>query len=261
MLTGDAIRKHVIEISHNAGVGHIGSALSIADIVAALYSEEVTGLERILDPDRFVLSKGHAAAALYAALFESNYISEECLNSYAMEGGLEVHPSNTTPGIDFTTGSLGMGLSYGVGAALGAKQDNSPRRAYVLISDAELNEGSTWEGITFAGHHRLDNLIVVLDYNKRQALGDTSTILDMNRLTGKLISFGWNAFTCDGHDQAGLLKNLTDLRRSPSGKPTMIIANTILGKGVSFMEGALKWHYWTMSDEEYQLAIEELAGA
>ena len=151
-----------------------------------------------------------------------------------------------------------MGLSYGVGAALGAKQDDSTRVVYVLISDAELNEGSTWEAITFAGHHRLDNLIVVLDYNKRQALGDTSNILDMNRLTGKLVPFGWNAFTCDGHDQAALVKSLTDVCRSPSGKPTMIIADTTLGKGVSFMEGNLKWHYWTMSDEEYAQASEEL---
>ena len=258
MLDGNTIRKHVIEISHDAGVGHIGSALSIADIVAALYSEEVTGLKRVLDPDCFVLSKGHAAAALYAALFESNYISEDVLNSYAKESGLEVHPSNSTLGIDFTTGSLGMGLSYGVGAALGAKQDNSTRNAYVLISDAELNEGSTWEAVMFAGHHRLNNLIVVLDYNKRQALGDTSNILDMNRLTGKLIPFGWNAFTCDGHDPSGLVKNLTDVRRSSSGKPTIIIANTVLGKGVSFMEGNLKWHYWTMSDEEYAQARKEL---
>ena len=257
-LTGDSIRKIVLDISHNAGVGHIGSALSIADIVAALYSEEVTGLKRVLDPDRFVLSKGHAAAALYAALFESGYISEDCLNSYAMEGGLEVHPINTTPGVDFTTGSLGMGLSYGIGAALAAKQDNSTRVVYVLMSDAELNEGSTWEAVMLAGHHRLNNLIVVLDYNKRQALGDTSTILDMNRLTGKLIPFGWNAFTCDGHDQVGLVANLTDVQSSPSDKPTIIIANTILGKGVSFMEGNLKWHYWTMSDEEYEQARKEL---
>lgn len=257
-LTGDSIRKIVLDISHNAGVGHIGSALSIADIVAALYSEEVTGLKRVLDPDRFVLSKGHAAAALYAALFESGYISEDCLNSYAMEGGLEVHPTNTTPGVDFTTGSLGMGLSYGIGAALAAKQDNSTRVVYVLMSDAELNEGSTWEAVMLAGHHRLNNLIVVLDYNKRQALGDTSNILDMNRLTGKLVPFGWNAFTCDGHDQVGLVANLTDVQSSPSDKPTIIIAHTILGKGVSFMEGNLKWHYWTMSDEEYEQARKEL---
>ena len=257
-LTGDSIRKIVLDISHNAGVGHIGSALSIADIVAALYSEEATGLKRVLDPDRFVLSKGHAAAALYAALFESGYISEDCLNSYAMEGGLEVHPINTTPGVDFTTGSLGMGLSYGIGAALAAKQDNSTRVVYVLMSDAELNEGSTWEAVMLAGHHRLNNLIVVLDYNKRQALGDTSNILDMNRLTGKLVPFGWNAFTCDGHDQVGLVANLTDVQSSPSDKPTIIIANTILGKGVSFMEGNLKWHYWTMNDEEYEQARKEL---
>ena len=252
------IRKIVLEQSKRAHVGHVGSALSIVDILACLYD----GILRIpalddLDRDRFILSKGHAALALYAVLHLKGWIDEKTLNSFHSDGTLlGVHPECALPGVDFSTGSLGHGLSFGVGAALAAQMQRSNRRVFVLISDAECNEGSTWEAVMFAAHHRLSNLTAIIDLNGQQALGYTKNVLALPDMPGRWNSFGWNAREVDGHDGAALHEALVD-DKSGSSMPHVIVARTIFGKGVSFMENQIKWHYLPMSDEQYTLAMKE----
>ena len=200
------IRRIVLEQSKRAHVGHIGSALSVADIIACLYS----GILNVNDPDdperdRFVLSKGHAALALYAALFLRGWMDEETLNSFVADGSLlSVHPEQVLRGIDFLTGSLGHGLSVAAGAALAARLQSSPRRVYALLSDAECNEGSTWEAVMFAGHHGLSNLTAVIDLNGQQALGYTKDVLNLDDMREQWTAFGWDAREIDGHDMAAL---------------------------------------------------------
>jgi len=252
------IRRIVLEQSKRANVGHIGSALSIADMIAALYD----GVLRISDPadperDRFVLSKGHAALALYAALFLRGELTAEALDTYCGDGSLlGVHPERALPGIDFSTGSLGQGLSIGAGAALAARLQRSPRRVFVLVSDAECNEGALWEAVMFAAHHRLANLIVLVDLNGQQALGYTDKVLSLAPLAARWRIFGWDVHEVDGHDVAQITETIAGL--DITGPPHVLVARTVFGKGVSYMEGRIKWHYWPMSDEEYRLALAEL---
>ena len=252
------IRKIVLEQSKRAHVGHIGSALSIADILACLY-DGILRIPALDDPDRdrFILSKGHAALALYAVLYLKGWIDEKTLNSFHSDGTLlGVHPECALPGVDFSTGSLGHGLSFGVGAALAAQMQRSNRRIFVLISDAECNEGSTWEAVMFAAHHRLSNLTAIIDLNGQQALGYTKNVLALPDMPGRWNSFGWDAREVDGHDGAALHEALVD-DKSSSSMPRVIVARTIFGKGVSFMENQIKWHYLPMSDEQYTLAMKE----
>ena len=252
------IRKIVLEQSKRAHVGHIGSALSIADILACLY-DGILRIPALDDPDRdrFILSKGHAALALYAVLYLKGWIDEKTLNSFHSDGTLlGVHPECALPGVDFSTGSLGHGLSIGVGAALAAQMQRSNRRIFVLISDAECNEGSTWEAVMFAAHHRLSNLTAIIDLNGQQALGYTKNVLALPDMPGRWSSFGWDAREVDGHDGAALHEALVD-DKSNSSMPRVIVARTIFGKGVSFMENQIKWHYLPMSDEQYTLAMKE----
>ena len=263
-MSGDAapfareIRRIVLEQSHRARVGHIGSALSIADIVAALYSGILRGSSDDPDRDRFVLSKGHAGLALYAALHLTGRLSAEELETFCGDGTrLGVHPERDVPGIDFSTGSLGHGLSTAAGAALAARLQSSGRRVYCLISDAECNEGSTWEAVMFAAHHRLGNLVAVVDVNGQQALGYTADVLDLSPLAERWRSFGWAALEVDGHDPERLVELVTQLDFE-IGKPHVLLARTTFGRGVSFMKGRLEWHYWPMDDEQYRLAVEEL---
>jgi transketolase len=256
-LSGD-LRRHVLRWSKHAGVGHIGSALSIVDIIAVLYG----GFLRIPSPadpdrDRFILSKGHAALALYAALVERGWLPAEVLPAYCADGTrIGVHPERGVPGIDFSTGSLGHGLSYGAGAALAARLQRSDRRAVVLVSDAECNEGSLWEAVMFAAHHRLDRLIAIVDANGQQALGYTEEVLNIEPLERRWAAFGWDTRVVDGHDLQAIAAALAGFDKTRA--PHVLIARTTFGKGVSFMQRQIKWHYWPLSDEEYQRALDEV---
>jgi transketolase len=207
------------------------------------------------------LSKGHAALALYAALFLRGLIVREQLETYCGDGTLlGVHPEHALPGVDFCTGSLGMGLSFGVGSALAARMKREERRVFVLISDAECNEGSTWESAMFASHHRLGNVHAILDLNGQQALGHTQDVLDLKDMAARWRTFGWEVQEVDGHDSAALARAF-----GPSAfgdqAPRMTIARTVFGKGVSFMENQVKWHYLPMSETEYQQALREAGAA
>ncbi len=255
-----ALRRLILEQSKRANVGHIGSALSVADILAALYS----GILRIESPDdperdRFILSKGHAALALYAALHLRGFIDAETLDTYCGDGSLlGVHPEPALRGSRLRHRLFGHGLSIGAGAALGARLSGSPRRAFVLVSDAELGEGSLWEAVMFAAHHRLSNLVAIVDWNGQQALGYTEDVLSLRGLPERFRSFGWDVHEVDGHDPESSTRVAS--RLSAEGPPHVLIARTVFGKGVSFMEGKIHWHYWPMSDEEYVRALAEVSG-
>ena len=258
-MTGTAIRRIVIQQSKRAGVGHIGSALSVADIVAALYG----GVLRIPaagapDRDRFVLAKGHAVLAVYAAMSLRGWLGQADLDTYCADGSLlGVHPDRELDGVDFSTGSLGFGLPVGVGAALAARLAGSDRRVFVLVSDAECNEGSVWEAVMFAAHHRLGRLTAIVDLNGQQALGKTTDVLSLSPLVERWRSFGWDASEIDGHD-AQTLRARLDAPTAADGPPRVFVARTTFWKGVSYMENQLKWHYWPMSDDEYRQALSEL---
>lgn len=252
------IRRAILTGSKRANVGHIGSALSVVEIIAALYAK-VLRVDAPDDPerDRFILSKGHAALALYAALRARGWLDEESLASYCADDSLAgTHPDHQLPGIDFSTGSLGQGLSFGAGAALAAKLTGSDRRVYVLVSDAECNEGSVWESVMFAAQHRLSNLVAIIDANGQQALDHTHRVLDLSPLEARWAAFGWQTHVVDGHDLSQLATAL--LCAASSGAPTVVVARTVFGKGVSFMEGQVRWHYMPMNDDEYQQAIEQV---
>ena len=268
-------------MAKRANVGHIGSALSIADIIAALYGD-VLRIVHLDDPnrDRFILSKGHAAMALYAALYLRRWMTKETLDTYCQESVvsgqspvtskdvvstdhwqqatgncLGVHPEYTIPGIDFSTGSLGHGLAIGAGAALAAQLGGCSRRAFVLISDAECNEGSIWESVMFAAHHRLSSLIAIVDLNGQQAFGYTDDVLSLSPMSKKWEAFGWDVHEVDGHDISEMTATIEKLD-TISGCPHILVARTTFGKGVPYMENQIKWHYMPMSDAEYQKAVE-----
>jgi transketolase len=254
------IRRATIEQSRRAGVGHIGSSLSVADLLGALYGE-VLRIPAPDDPerDRFILSKGHAALALYAALRFVGTLTAEQLETYCGDGtALGVHPEHRLAGIDFSTGSLGQGLPFGVGAALAARMQGSERRVFVLASDAECNEGSLWEAVMFAAHQRLANLVLIVDVNGQQALGRTAEVLDLEPLEARFAAFGWDVRTVDGHDVPALVDTIAGLE-TREGPPHVLLARTTFGKGVSFMEGKLEWHYWPLSETQYEQAAGELA--
>jgi transketolase len=252
---GPAIRRIILEQSRRAHVGHIGSALSIADMIGAVFT--VIGPRDPADPkrDRFVLSKGHAALALYAALAEMGALTKDDLNTFCADDSLlGVHPDHLLTGVDFSTGSLGQGLSMAVGAALAALMQHAERRVYAIVSDAECNEGSIWEAAMFASHHNLANLCVLVDHNHQQAFGHTADVLESDNMAARWRSFGWDVSEADGHDEAAIAHIL---RSSTANRPRVIIAETVFGKGVSYMERQIKWHYLPMSDDEYEQALSE----
>jgi transketolase len=256
-----SIRRIVLDQSKRAGVGHIGSALSITDIVAALYGR-VLRLENPADPerDRFILSKGHASLAVYAALYLRGLIDESELDTYCGDGTrLGTHPERDVPGIDFSTGSLGHGLPMATGVALAAHLQSSGRRSFCLISDAECNEGSTWEAVMFARHRRLSNLIAIVDVNGQQALGYTAEVLDLAPLSERWRAFGWDVVEVDGNDPEAVADALEAFALG-EGPPHVLVAHTTFGQGVSFMESQIEWHYRPMSDEQHAQAIAELGG-
>jgi transketolase len=253
------IRKIILDRSYAAHVGHIGSSLSVVEIIALLYAE-ILNIKDPRDPDRdrFILSKGHASLALYAALYLKGWLTKSDLDSFCTDATLlGVHPERNLKGIDYSTGSLGQGLSYGVGSALAATLQNSSRRIFVLISDAECNEGSVWESALFSAHRNLSNLIVILDLNGQQAFGYTDEILKMSPMSKYWKAFGWDVCESNGHDSSEMRNIISQLDTS-SGPPHIIIAHTVFGKGISFMERQIKWHYLPLSDPEYQQACAEL---
>ena len=257
------VRKEVLKMIYRTKSPHIGSCFSIVEILVALYfgvlnvSPNHTNMKK---RDRFILSKGHACPALYATLSKKGFIAKEVLNKFAVEGGiLEHHPTrNIQLGIEVSTGSLGHGLSIGVGMAIAAKYSNYMNKVFVLLSDGEMNEGSVWEAVMFASHRKLDNLVAVIDYNKMQALGKTEDILNLEPLGKKLNDFGWEVQEIDGHNSRELMQAFKNIPIR-SKKPTAIIAHTILGKGVSFMQDKLRWHYDFPDKKEYKQALEELS--
>ncbi|MGK7877648.1 MAG: transketolase [Xenococcaceae cyanobacterium] len=258
-ISSNQIRRIILEQSKRAHVGHIGSALSIADIIAALY-DKVLHIATPDEPerDRFILSKGHAVLAVYAALFLKTWLREEELNTYCADNSLlGVHPEHILRGVDFSSGSLGQGLSVGAGAALAARLQQSERRVFVLVSDAECNEGSIWEAVMFAAHHQLSKLIAIVDLNGQQALDYTDQVLNLSPMAERWRAFGWDVHEVDGHDTKAIAETIADLDIT-SGPPHVLIAHTVFGKGVSYMENQIKWHYWPMSDEEYQQALTEI---
>jgi transketolase len=258
------IRVQVLQMTHRARSSHVGSSFSIVDLLAVLY----TKILRVRpnepdwpDRDRFLLSKGHGAAALYATLAERGFFPEGWLTEFNADGThLAGHVTHHgVPGVEVSTGSLGHGLPLGCGMALAAKRDSRPARVFVLMSDGECDEGSNWEAALFAPHHRLDNLTAIIDYNKIQSFGSVEEVLNLHPLAEKWRAFGWAVSEIDGHNHEEVTRTLES---SPTevGLPTCIIAHTVKGKGVSFMEGRLLWHYRPPDANELQAALQELEG-
>jgi transketolase len=246
---------------HRAKASHIASALSIADIIAVLYGQVMSlnpAFPEAKNRDRFILSKGHACVAVYAALAEIGFVGKDQLETYGADASwLMNHISHKVPGVEFSTGSLGHGLPVGVGKALSAKIRACSWRTFVLMSDGEFDEGSNWEALLFAAHHRLDNLTAIIDYNKLQSLDTVADTIALEPLADKLAAFGCHVAEVDGHDHDQLTEALES--RS-SGKPVVVLAHTTKGKGVSFMEGRIEWHYKNPSDEQLAAALAEITG-
>ncbi len=256
------IRKHIVEMIYNAGSGHPGGSLSAADILTALYFKVMRHdpkNPRWEDRDRFILSKGHAAPALYATLAEAGYFPvDELLALRKLGSRLQGHPDmRKLPGIEASTGSEGQGLSIGIGASLHAKLNRKLCRVYVMIGDGENDCGQIWESAMSASHFKTDNLTVILDRNGLQLDGPTREIMGIEPLSDKWKAFGWKVIEINGHSFREIL-NAFDHAKNVKGKPTIIIAHTIKGKGVSFMEGNVSFHGKPPSKEEYEQAIKEL---
>lgn len=256
------IRRHAVRMTHSGKSSHVGAVLSMADIIAVLYGkilakrpEEPEWPER----DRFILSKGHAGAGVYAVLAETGYFPVKELEKHCRNGSnLSGHVSHKgVPGVELSTGSLGHGLSIGAGMAYAAGMDGKSHRVFVLMSDGECDEGSNWEAILFAAHHKLTNLIAIVDYNKIQSLAPVADTIELEPFADKWRAFGWDVSEVDGHDHEALL-NALNINCAQKEKPTCIIAHTVKGKGVSFMENTVLWHYRSPQGEEYKKAIAEL---
>ena len=258
------IRENIVTMIHSANSGHPGGSLSAVEILTALYFEEMN-----IDPknpkkdnrDRFVLSKGHAAPVLYATLAEKGYFDKSELTSLRkINSMLQGHPDmKGIPGVEMSTGSLGQGFSVACGMAMASKLDEAPWRVYVLLGDGEVQEGIVWEAAMSAAHYKLDNLVAFLDYNGLQIDGETEKVMNINPIVDKFKAFGWNVVEIDGHDFDQIFAVL-DVAKETVGKPTMVIAKTVKGKGVSFMEHAAGWHGTAPSDEDVRKALEELGG-
>lgn len=259
------IRIHVLRMIYRSKSSHVGSAFSIADLLAVLYG----GVMRVdptrpdwLDRDRFILSKGHAAAAVYAVLAQRGFFPIQWLDTYYQNGSLLAgHISHDgVPGVEVSTGSLGHGLPIACGMALVGQREDRSYRVFALLSDGECDEGSTWEAALFASHHRLENLIVIVDYNKIQSLGRVDEVLELEPLGEKWKAFGWSVREIDGHDAEVIEPTLQEVPFE-LGKPSCVIAHTVKGKGVSLMENKLLWHYRAPDESEFRQALAELGVA
>ncbi len=256
------IRRDVLEMIYRTKSPHIGSSLSTIEILTALYFKCLNispANPQKEDRDRFILSKGHGCPALYATLAQRGFFGKDVLEKFAVDGGaLDQHPSyNLSWGIEVSTGSLGHGLSIGAGMAIAAKYDKVQYRIFVLLGDGECEEGSVWEAAIFAAHHKLDNLVVIIDYNKLQALGRIEEIAGLEPFTEKWRSFGWEAKEIDGHNFEEII-NIFGKTPFQKSRPNVIVAHTVKGKGISFMEGNFIWHSKCPNEEEYQKALKEL---
>jgi transketolase len=253
------IRESSLRMVSAARASHIGSALSIADVLAVLYGGVMRydpSNDQYEERDRFILSKGHACVALYSALAHSGFFELDELDSYGKDfSWLMNHASHKVHGVEFSTGSLGHGLPFSVGKALAAKSQGSNWHVYVLLSDGEMDEGSNWEALMFASHHELSNLTAIIDYNKLQSLDTVQNTLVLEPLVQKLQSFGCFVVDVNGHDHVELSQAFS---YSSKGRPKVIVANTTKGKGVSFMENKVEWHYKNPSSEELICALKEL---
>jgi len=260
----NTLRQEIVKMVAEANSGHPGGSLSAADIVTVLYFHEME-----LDPndpenpdrDRFVLSKGHASPVLYAALAEKGFFPKEELMTFRkINARLQGHPSKKSlPGVEMSTGSLGQGLSAANGMALAGKIDKKDYRVFVMLGDGEIQEGMIWEAAMAAGHFKLDNLTAFLDYNRLQIDGNVEDIMNPAPVDEKFRAFGWHVIDIDGHDMNQIDDAIQEAKRT-KGKPTLIIANTIKGKGVSFMENEVGWHGSAPNEEQLQQALKELNG-
>ena len=246
-------RLLILKMANGVHKGHIGSALSVVELVQAAL-DQVRGLgETRMDRDRFVLSKGHAAMALYASLNLRGVLTDLELNTYCQNGScIATHPMSSVRGIDFSTGSLGQGITFAVGSALASKIRNTDGRVFCILSDSEIDEGSTWEAALFAAHHRLENLTVMLDLNGQQALGRTDEVLRISEVGSAWSSLGWDVTYVDGHNLEEISGAIG--RAQSVAKPHLIVGKTTAGKGVPFMESKVEWHYFPMSEDQYQSA-------
>jgi len=256
------LRRHVVEMTHLGKSSHVGSCLSIADIIAVLYGR-VLRVEprnpRWNGRDRFVLSKGHAGACVYAALAERGFFPvSELANHYQNGSIFSGHVSHKgVPGVEVSTGSLGHGLPVAAGMAYRLRQQGGSQRVFCVLSDGECDEGSNWEAFLFAAHYRLDNLVVVVDFNGLQSLGKVSETIQLEPFTDKMEAFNWGVRRIDGHDHDALTEGLETLPYE-TARPSILIAETVKGKGVSFMEHEVLWHYRNAQGEEYEAAVKEL---
>ena len=260
--SANELRNHIVDMIYTANSGHPGSSLSNADLVTVLYYDEMN-----IDPsnpkwkerDRFLLSKGHACPTLYAVLAMRGYFEMDHLSKLRkIDGILQGHPDmKKTPGVDYTTGSLGNGLSIGVGMALAARLDKKAFRTYVMLGCGEMQEGIVWEAMMSAAKYNTDNLCAIIDYNQLQLDGNNDQVMPVKSLKGKILSFNWHVISCDGHDMSDIRRSFAEARNM-KGRPTAIIANTIKGKGVSFMENEVAWHGVVPNEEEYEQAKREL---
>ena len=255
------LRRHVVRMCASGKSAHVGSGLSMADIIAVLYGDVLR--VRPDEPswpgrDRFILSKGHAGACVYAALAERGFFPVEMLGRHYQNGSvLSGHVNHKgVPGVELSTGSLGHGLGVGVGMAMQLRRTGGGQRVYVVLSDGECDEGSNWEAILFAAHHRLSNLCAVIDYNKLQAVGTTQATVALEPFADKWRAFGWDVVEIDGHDHRALRAAFADAARGAG--PRCVIAHTVKGKGVSFMEDQILWHYRSPAGQELDAALAEL---
>lgn len=257
------LRRDIIEMIHNSKAGHVGGDLSVIDILTVLYFKEMNvSPESAKDPnrDRFLLSKGHCADALYCVLGEKGYYNkQEAIRTFSQFGSRYIgHPSTEVEGVEMNAGSLGHGLSVGIGMALAAKMNQQDFRTYVVLGDGEMAEGSNYEGMMAAGHYKLDNLCATVDLNRLQISGTTEAVMNSANLAAKFRDFDWNVIEVqDGNDCNQLVKAY-EQAAAFKGKPTVVIAHTIKGKGVSFMEEQISWHHGVMTDEQYQQAVREI---
>jgi transketolase len=255
------MRCQALQMVHRAKASHIGSALSIIDILAVLYGRVMQ--TRAAQPqwpgrDRLLLSKGHACVAVYAALAECGFIEPEALLSYGQDHSVLMnHVSHKVPGVEFSTGSLGHGLPFGVGKALAARRRGQTWRTYVVLGDGEMAEGSNWEAMMFAAHHGLDSLVGIIDYNRLQSLTTVERTLRIEPLADKLRAFGWAVLEVDGHDHSQLAQALGHTPWQ-AGQPCMLVAHTTKGKGVDFMENSVDWHYRSPSADQLAQALAQL---
>jgi transketolase len=256
------LRKTVLRMAFSGSTVHVGCAFSIIEILAVLYRQHLrypNNDPQALERDYLVLSKGHGVMAQYACLYEKGWLTQLDIENYFKDGSTLKGLSDAhVVGCEVTSGSLGHGLSVGVGMALAAKLNKSDQCCYAIVGDGEMNEGTMWEALLFSTHQALDNLFVIVDENGFQAMGTTSEVLQLGSLKDKFSAFGFEAVSVDGHDEAALDSAVTQLKNNKNGKPKAIIARTIKGKGVSFMENQNIWHYTRLNNETFALAMSEL---